>query len=127
MNFEGIKKIAYYKATAKEVNNSEIDDFLKTWWSDKYNRPTNDPLLLDRTTEELLLEYYYDTFKNNKDERLLFEKQSKVETEDDDEKWFKKMMGDQYTKDNAYSGEMKEKINKSKKNEDDFEDNFTLG
>lgn len=29
-----------------------------SWWSDKYNRPLKDPVLLEYTTEELTYEYY---------------------------------------------------------------------
>ena len=131
IDVKAIKQVAYNKATATSVPMSDIDNFLKQWWSDKYHRPTNDPLLLQFTTEELMLEYYYDIFKDNKDERLKFEKESQIETEDEDEKWFKKVMGEQYNAENAYSAEMKEKISNAKngkiEKDDSFDDNFTLG
>lgn len=32
-----------------------------SWWSDKYNRPLKDPVLLSYTMEELAYEYYLST------------------------------------------------------------------
>ncbi len=43
----------------------QSDYYLIMWWTNKYKRPSNDPLLLDLTWEELYLDYLVDYYSNN--------------------------------------------------------------
>lgn len=130
MSLVNLKRIARYKVTINSANGEdEMAEFLMDWWSEKYNLPNNHPLLLQKTLEELVVEYYVDVFKKNPDELSKFEKDLGVAKEDEDEKWFKKMMGEQYTSEPAYSegfgGKAKEQ---PKEDEAVFEDTYnTLG
>jgi primosomal protein N' len=55
---ECIKAIAAYNARAELTTELQMTLFLKSWWSNTYNRPLKDPLLESYTLEELLYEFY---------------------------------------------------------------------
>ena len=104
INYNNLKTIAQYKIKRSSISNfDEFEDFLKDWWSDKYHLPNNHPLLLERDLEDLIIEYFVDFFKNNPQKLNEFEIDNNLLSEDDDEKWFKQKMGDQYSPKNAFS------------------------
>lgn len=48
-----------HKAAYSEVKSLEsLDTFLRSWWSNTYNRPLKDPLLQEYNTYELLYEFH---------------------------------------------------------------------
>ena len=55
---ECIRAIAAYNARADLTTERQMTLFLKSWWSNLYNRPLKDPLLESYTLEELLYEFY---------------------------------------------------------------------
>lgn len=55
---ESIRLIAARNARAPLDNDKQLLLFLQSWWSNTYNRPLKDPLLLSYTLEELLYEFY---------------------------------------------------------------------
>lgn len=55
---ECIRAIAAYNARADLKSEYQLTLFLKSWWSNLYNRPLKDPLLESYTFEELLYEFY---------------------------------------------------------------------
>jgi hypothetical protein len=55
---ESVKAIAAYNARADLDTEHQMTLFLKSWWSNTYNRPLKDPLLESYTLEELLYEFY---------------------------------------------------------------------
>lgn len=55
---EAIKEIAAKNARAGWSDEEQMKLFLKSWWSQTYNRPLKDPLLETYTLEELLYEFY---------------------------------------------------------------------
>lgn len=55
---ECIKAITAYNARASLDSEHRMTLFLKSWWSNTYNRPLKDPLLESYTLEELLYEFY---------------------------------------------------------------------
>ncbi len=88
MDYNRIKKLAYDIVQPKSFRYEEMEQFLIRWWSNKFNLPTNHPLLLDRTFEELLLDYHVDTFIKNPESLKSFAdeiKESLGEVGDDDE------------------------------------------
>jgi len=145
MSLTNLKLIAYEKVARKEVPFEDLEDMLKIWWSNKYNLPKNHPLLLDSTLEELLIDYFVDVFSKDKKEIENFEVEMRklhpdaipdIESKGlSDEEWFKKVMGDEYTEQEAHSlaygsdlKKLENQENSSKsegKKEDTFEDVFT--
>ncbi len=55
---ECIKAIAAYNARAELDTEHQMTLFLKSWWSNHYNRPLKDPVLESYSLEELLYEFY---------------------------------------------------------------------
>src|ERR1700686_1993722 len=55
---ECVKAIAAYNARASLDTEYQMTLFLKSWWSNTYNRPLKDPLLESYTLEELVYEFY---------------------------------------------------------------------
>ena len=53
-----IHDIAAKNARATLNNEKQLTLYLQSWWSNLYNRPLKDPLLLSYTLEELLYEFY---------------------------------------------------------------------
>ena len=105
-SYNNLKKIAQYKINRNSVSSlQEFEDFLLQLWSDKYKLPTNHPLLLDRYIEELLIEYYTDYFRSNPKELNDFERENGIVVNNDDEEWFKKAMGKDYTTEQAFSND----------------------
>ena len=56
-----------------------------TWWSNKYNRPLKDPLLLSYTLEELALEYHTHEEAEKAAEESRKELSDKIEAEKEQE------------------------------------------
>ena len=50
-----------------------------SWWSDKYNRPLKDPILLSYTLEELAYEYYSTIERRKYDVERAQEESDKIE------------------------------------------------
>lgn len=94
-----LKQIAYEKATKKTIDSyEEMVEYLKHYWSSKYNLPDNHPLLLSKTFDEVLLEYYIDIFKS--DDEFLKKYEMELNGQQavaEDEDWFKSEMGNDYT------------------------------
>ena len=63
-----LKAIALNKYKTPVQSEEDLIDFLKMWWSNKYNLPDNHPLFLDKTVEEHVIDYYMDRFYKNPDE-----------------------------------------------------------
>ncbi len=127
MSLINLKRIACYRFRRDVISDNEIVDFLKSWWSGKYNRPDNDPLLLDKRLEELIVEYYEDFFKLNPEKLNEFEMSIKELPNDSDENWFKQIMKDEYTPESAFSTEFKNKNTPESKDEEFEESYHTLG
>lgn len=67
----------------KNIAKNNLEDnthLLKRWWSNKYNLPTNHPLLLEKYEEELMIEYY-------EDEQFQDELEKEMNKPTDDENW----------------------------------------
>ena len=96
--FQKIKKIAFDKVTRtkSQIPLDEFESYLKDWWSAKFNLPTNHPLLLELTFEELALDYFVDLFKRDEEEYGKFEMELMGRHIDSDEEWLMKEMGDEY-------------------------------
>lgn len=66
--FETVVKAAKKKAhKIKKEEATTLDEFilqLRYWWSRKYNRPMQDPVLDKYTIKELLIEYFLHTEEN---------------------------------------------------------------
>ena len=78
--YDAILKITKRNASIS-VNSEESLLFrLQSWWSNHYNRPLKDPLLLSYTLEELLFEYH------DKDQRHLAELTSSEQEADNIER-----------------------------------------
>jgi hypothetical protein len=78
--YDAILKITKRNASIS-VNSEESLLFrLQSWWSNHYNRPLKDPLLLSYTLEELLFEYH------DKDQRHLAELMSSEQEADNIER-----------------------------------------
>lgn len=82
--FDAVKIIAAHNARHLETD-SEVEAFLKSWWSRTYNRPLKDPLLQEYTIYELFYEYH------DREERALAAQENielftdKIETEEEQE------------------------------------------
>ena len=131
MGLLNIKRIAKHKAQRVSVSYAELEEYLKEWWSEKYNLPDNHPLLLQKTLEELIIEYWTDVFKKHPEELRKFENEinekSKPHVSDEDEEWFKKVMKDDYNQD-ALKNDIKEKEEFSDTyNKDGLENNIRIG
>lgn len=132
MPLNNLKKIARYKVRRQDVTHEEFEDYLKIWWSEKYNLPPNHPLLLQLTIEELIIEYYRDIFAKDPKELEAFEAEIGIVDPKSDEAWFKKHMGDEYTTESAVSEKFKKGLKNGENKENDkkdneFDDVFTLG
>jgi len=119
ISLRNIQRIAYNQLRKDPTTLEELEQFLKDWWSDKYNLPDNHPLLLEKTLEELMIMYYKDVYKDKDSQALKqFEEEEGIKKSDED--WFKKQMGN---KDYNES-----KTLNSSKDENEFEEKFdTLG
>lgn len=107
INYNNLKTIAQFKIKRSSVSSfEEFEEFLREWWSEKYHLPNNHPLLLEKNLEELIIEYFVDYFKNNPQQLNEFEVKNNLLSDDDDEKWFKQKMGNQYSPKNAFSSDL---------------------
>jgi len=94
ISFQNLKRIAYNKVKKDPATLEELEEFLKDWWSDKFNLPDNHPLLLEKTFEELLIMYFKDTFRNEDGEETKdYEIREGIRKSDED--WFRKQMGEE--------------------------------
>lgn len=50
-----------------------------SWWSNKFNRPLKDPILLSYTTEELAYEYYLHSEREKYEAELVQQESDKIE------------------------------------------------
>lgn len=129
MNFVNLKRIARSKVRCEQVQFDELEDFLKDWWSQKYTLPNNHPLLLEKTLEELLIEYYVDLFSKFPEELHKFEceiKEVKAESPvAEDEDWFQRNMGQDYTVNQAHSTKFNKELGQTKTDEVEFDDNYS--
>lgn len=76
---ECIKAIAAYNARATLTSEHQMTLFLKSWWSNTYNRPLKDPLLESYTLEELLYEFYDKTERQAAAEERVAQDTDKME------------------------------------------------
>jgi len=84
------------------LDHGSLIDRLRFWWCHYYKRPFLDPLLLQYTTEQLLVEYFATTFLDNpskKTERDKVQKSKNKGTYIDEEEWYRREMGDNYISD----------------------------
>lgn len=98
--------------------------YLVQWWTKKYNRPPNHPLLLELTWEELYVDYLTDYYAENPEEIRKVkgeEREWNGETSEDYETEMKKRLSKLPQVDLS---KWTEDINKK---EDEFEEDFTEG
>jgi len=131
------------KNLAKKIVNKEVETerdlitFLNIWWSKKYGLPGNHSLFWSRTLEEHMLDFYVEKVLNE-DKTEVTEEQTLEELEED-EKWYKEKLGDEYREEYDYllpptPEELKkydaqiQKVKEEQKNkEDEIEEDFDLG
>lgn len=118
LSLKNLKRIAHNNVNKKVETLDDLQEYLIRWWSLKYNLPSNHPLLLNKTLEELIIDFFEDDFKENPQKMKEFELKEKGQYVDDEE-WFKKQMEDEYTKENA--------VSEDDKNQDIEEDFRFLG
>lgn len=116
-----IKKIAFEKVkkTKNQIPFNEFESYLKDWWSNKFNLPTNHPLLLELTFEELALQYFTDLFRKDEEEYSRFELEVSGKHVDSDEEWLMKEMGEEY--------KPPEEAKDNEENDLIFNDKYTMG
>lgn len=76
---ECIRAIAAYNARASLTTERQMVLFLKSWWSNLYNRPLKDPLLESYTLEELLYEFYDKMERQKADSERVIKEADKME------------------------------------------------
>lgn len=110
--------------------------FLSQWWSQKYNRPLKDPLLLSYTLEELAYEYYLFQETQLTIQDKLETESDKIEEAKDQEaqEWADKMEAEDEsappdpTLDPANAEWMQQEIEKNKVElGEDFGDDLSIG
>ncbi len=125
MGFLRLKNIAYNRIKKEVYNFSELDNFLIYWWSAKYSLPPNSPLVLERHTEELLLDYFVELLRDPQ-EQIKFEKEQQGQASiDEDEDWLKQAMGNEYkTEEQQIEDDRNLSDNNDKIKEEEFEDKY---
>jgi len=93
-----LRDIALRRFKKPVQTEEDLINFIKLWWTNKYNLPDNHSLFLDRTLEEHVIDYYLDKFSKNPDEAAL---QTKEELEADEAK-LKAEMGEDYKEEYDY-------------------------
>lgn len=90
---DSIRKIAASNARSDLNSETDIALFLKSWWSDYYNRPMKDPILQQYTLEELLYEFYdkVERKQAKEEQKLKEEEQVEVKKEREALDWAEKM------------------------------------
>ncbi len=76
----------------------DIRSFLTRWWCRHYNKPYKNSEIENYTIEELLYEYfdiYYHTYPEEAD-KFLNNKTADKKVQEEDEKWLKEQLGDNY-------------------------------
>ena len=82
--FDAVKAIAAHNARNLNTD-SEVEAFLKSWWSRTYNRPLKDPLLQEYTIYELFYEYHDKEQRIQASEESLEHIADKIELEEEQE------------------------------------------
>ena len=91
------RRMALHNIDDSPRNEESLLSYLKRWWCIHYNRPYKDPLLLEYTFEELLLEYFEVLyFKNDEEKRQARIEEYVENSAEEDEEWLKEEMGDDY-------------------------------
>lgn len=87
--FKKFEKLAFNNIYICE-NDDALFKYLMVWWCNYYKKPKKDPLLLEYTLEELLLEYFEQNLINDK-KRLEELKREYIDKfiEMSDEEWIK--------------------------------------
>jgi hypothetical protein len=80
---ESIKRLTAYNARAALNTEEQLLLFLQSWWSQTYNRPLKDPLLISYSLEELLYEFF-DRIERTKAYKEQIEQESDKIEEDSD-------------------------------------------
>jgi hypothetical protein len=94
---EDIKRIALQNIDADVKDEESLIAFLKRWWSRYYNRPRKDPLLLEYSVEELLLEFFENVYLDDETERHKVKSEMLLkESGEDFEEQLKEELGDAY-------------------------------
>ena len=114
IDIKKLKQIAKNKVNREIENTDDLIEFLSTWWSNKYQLPSNHPLFLAKTLEELVVDYYVDKFIS--DPKSIDEEERKKAEED----WLKKEMGDEYHEEYDYLVDPNISENEKKEIEEQF-------
>lgn len=94
---ERIRRMALERVKEKPTDTPSLLRFLRRWWCTYYKRPSKDPLLLEYTDVELILEFFERMFTDNEKERVKAETELLMaDSQDDDEAWLKEQMGESY-------------------------------
>lgn len=106
-----IRKIALHNVDVSPRDEQSLLSYLKRWWCVYYKRPYKDPLLLEYSFEELLLEYFEILYFVSDEEKQKAKVEEYIEeSEGEDEEWLREEMGDDY----MTSEEMKELLTEDK-------------
>jgi hypothetical protein len=111
MYLNSLKKIARDRLVGEVKTFQEFMSHLKIWWSEKYKLPMNHELLLQLSTEELIIQYFTDLFRRDPKELEKFESdQLGDDSIKNDEAWFKRSMKEEYTEEEAFSSGFREQL-----------------
>jgi wobble nucleotide-excising tRNase len=91
---DSIRKIAASNARSDLNSETDIALFLKSWWSDYYNRPMKDPILQQYTLEELLYEFYDKIERKQAREEQKLKEEEQVEVKKEKEELEASKAGD---------------------------------
>jgi len=89
LSFDNVYSRVMKSAQTKIKTENDLERFLRSWWCIRYNRPYRDPLLLDYSLEELVVEYLDVSYRSNPEAFKKVKEQQKIAQEDDD--WADKM------------------------------------
>ena len=114
-NLYYFKKLAINNLNEKGKDKESLLRFLKKWWCLHYNRPYKDPLLMEYTFEELLLEYYEILYFSNEEEKQKVLIEINIfENGEEDEEWLKKEMGENYMSEDEMKNLLLEEVDNAK-------------
>ena len=117
-SLDNLKRIAASKLTQIDTF-GDLIEYFKIQWCKRYNRPFKDPLILQYTPYELILEILTCDFLDEPQSLSDFIRRDNGETDaimEDDELWFKEQMGEGYTQDEYRTDEYKAQLARAKKN-----------
>jgi len=98
IDIDALKEIAKSRVEKGVGNQEELTEFIKIWWSRRYNLPDNHPLFLNKRLEEHVIDYFVNDFMDNP-EKL---KEMTIEEQEAYEEELKKKMGDSYKEEYDY-------------------------